>query len=389
MEVRLVDSVQMFEALRDQWDALLESSPNVSVFVTWEWNYLWWRHYSKNRRLHIVTAWEDGRLMGILPLYIQRSAVYRIFAVNVARFIGTGGDTAPDYLGPLLRPDRADRTATALVDYLFDGPLEWDVLHMSDLQAGTAFWATFMSCCARRRCYVGERIAADISFITLPASWDDYLASLHRDRRYAIRSARRKFETQHRGRFYVRAGEEGLDDAVDHLISLHHRRWEARSERHAFSSLEYVGFHRDVIHACARRGWIRFYVLEADGAPVAVFYCYRFREQIYYFQAGFDPAYERLRPGLILIGYAVEHAIQEGNTVFDFLRGEHHYKTQWGKSKRRTYTLTAHHGGVGSALFRVREERLPSVKAWIKRALPFLRRGRPASHEGASGRPNA
>jgi CelD/BcsL family acetyltransferase involved in cellulose biosynthesis len=382
IEIRVVDTTEMFESLREEWDAILGAANEVSVFVSWEWQYHWWRHYGKQHRLRILTAWENGRLTGILPLYIQTTTLYPFFRVNVVRFIGTGGDTAPDYLGPLLGPLAAERTARAFVGYMVNELHGWDVLYLSDLVVDSVFGELLAQQCVAVGHAITKSVAARIAYIALPPSWDDYLAGLRRDRRYTIRNTRRKFETQHHGQFYVRVEEDGIDEAVDRLIALHHRRWQAKSERHAFSSPEYVGFHRDVIHACARRGWIRFYSLEANRVPVAVFYCYRFRNQIFYFQAGFNPDYERLRPGLVLIGYAVEHAIREGNAVFDFLRGEHEYKTQWGKSMRETRALTAYRSGLGAAVYRMREERIPAVKRWIKRMFPFLRRDWHGGHGG-------
>jgi CelD/BcsL family acetyltransferase involved in cellulose biosynthesis len=392
MHIRVVDTTEEFESLREDWNTLLECADGASVFVSWEWTYNWWRHYGKKHSLRILAAWEHGRLTGLLPLYIQRTVVYRYYPVNVLRFIGTGGDTAPDYLGPLLVPVVAERTASAFIEYVLDEVSGWDVLHLSDLGLDSVLWAQVKRQCAARRYELTPSVAARIAYITLPSSWENYLASVHRDRRYTIRSTRRKFETQHQGRFYVRASEDGIDEVIDRLIELHHRRWQAKSEQHAFSSDEYIGFHRDVIHACARRGWIRFYWLEANGLPLAVFYCYRFRNHIYYFQAGFNPDYERLRPGLVLIGYAVEHAIQEGNIVFDFLRGEHEYKSQWGKSMRETHALTVYRGGLSAALYRMREETIPSVKRWIKRLFPYVhphRHGRDRGHGAVEQQKNA
>ena len=389
VEIDVVDSNEALASLRDEWDALLTKAEGVSVFVSWEWNHHWWRHYGKGHQLRVLTARQDGRLTGILPLYIQQTAVYRACPVRLLRLVGTGGDTSPDYLGPLLEPVGAGPTAAALARYLLDELPGWDVLQLSDLTAESAFWSELNAQCGARGLPRSAGISANIAYMALPASWEDYLASVHRDRRYTIRNTRRKFETQHKGRFYVHADEAGIDQPLDSLIRLHHRRWQAaKVEKHAFSSPEYVGFHRDVIHACARRGWIRFYCIDAGDVPVAVFYCYRFRGQIYYFQAGFNPDFERLRPGLVLIGYAVEHAIREGNQVFDFLRGDHEYKNQWGKSTRDTHTLTAYRPGLRAFVYRVREERVPAAKRLVKRLLPFLRRRQPAAHSPSAGRPD-
>ncbi|MGH7945633.1 MAG: GNAT family N-acetyltransferase [Opitutaceae bacterium] len=376
--IRPVNTVEGFAALRKDWNALLDVGEDASVFVSWEWQYHWWRHYGKQHRLRILTAWVDGRLTGILPLYIQATTLYRAFRANLARFVGTGGDTSPDYLGPLLAPAAAEHTAQAFADYVVDGLAGWDVLDLSDLSDASRFRrALAQRCEASGRAYASS-VSARIAYIPLPASWDEYLAGVHRDRRYTIRSTRKKCETQHGGRFYVWTEEDGIDAILDQLIALHHGRWRQKGEPHAFSSPEYVGFHRDVIHACARRGWIRFYCLEANGVPLAAFYCYRFRNQIFYFQGGFNPDYDRLRPGLVLIGYAVEHAILEGNTVFDFLRGEHAYKTQWAKSLRQTHGVTVYRPGLAAWLYRMRGERIPAAKNWLKQRFPFLLRIRRA-----------
>jgi CelD/BcsL family acetyltransferase involved in cellulose biosynthesis len=255
----------------------------------------------------------------------------------------------------------------------------WDVLQLSDMTDDSLFMFELSKQSAERKLTINQQTAANIAYIRLPESWDDYLTSLHRDRRNTIRRTRRKVETQHAGRFFVRSGETDCDETLDHLIRLHHKRWKGHPDGHAFSTPQYVGFHRAVVSACAKRHWIRFYCLEADGEIVAVFYCYRFRNQIFYFQAGFDPDRERLRPGLVLIGLAVENAILEGNDVFDFLRGEHAYKNQWGKSVRETKTFVVYRPQFAAAMFHIRTQRLPVLKAWIKSAIPFLR---PKPHGG-------
>jgi len=374
MDIRVIDSLEEVLACREAWDALLASAENASIFMSWEWNYHWWQHYSAKHSLRIVTAWKSDRLQGILPIYLEHSKIFKFYPLAVARFIGTGGDTSPDYLGPLLEPTTAGETIIALGGFIFDNIPEWQILHLSDLDVSSAFYAELANRCALLRYPQVTGLATRIAYVTLPATWSDYLAGLHRDRRNTVRRTRKKVESQHQGRFYVLTAEEDVDSILSNLIRLHHKRWKGHAEGHAFSTPEYNGFHHDVIHACARRGWIRFYCLEADGVLIAVFYCYRFRNQIFYFQAGFDPEYERLRPGLVLIGCALEHAIEEGNTAFDFLRGDHAYKTQWGKSLRETHALTTYRPGVAAFLFRMHKETIPGLKRLIKKALPFLDR---------------
>ncbi len=372
MEVRVINSAEQFLSIRADWDALLLSAEAASVFMSWEWNHHWWKHYGRNQSLRIITVWEDEQLKAVLPLYLQRTTIYGFRVLTSARFIGTGGDTSPDYLGPILEPTMASQAIPLLVGYLLNNQPDWQVLRLSDLDRNSAFFAELEQQCAAMHLPCTTAVSARIAFVALPPTWDDYLATVHRDRRNTIRRTRRKVESQHQGRFYVVSSEAEVDDILASLIALHHRRWQGNPNGHAFSTPEYVGFHGDVVRACARRDWIRFYCLEADGKRIAVFYCYRFRNQIFYFQAGFDPDYERLRPGLVLIGHALEHAIEEGNFIFDFLRGEHPYKTQWGKSRRETHTMVAYRPGLRAMLYRLQSEQIPAMKLRLKSAFPFL-----------------
>lgn len=382
MEVRQIRTSTDLAAIHSDWNELLESDPSGSVFKSWEWNYFWWQHYGKSHTLQIITVWIDGQLKAILPVYLQRTSLLRLWNLTCVRFVCTGGDTSPDDLGPIVDPATAGVTVPVLVSCLLDDVPEWDVLRLTDLDKDSMFSRELINQCLSRKLHQVTEVSATIAFAELPPSWDDYLAGVHRDRRNTIRRTRRKVESQHQGRFHVVTEQPEVDDALSSLIELHHRRWRGTVGGHAFSTQEYLGFHRDAIHACIRQGWIRFYCLEADGKRIAVFYCYRFRNKIFYFQAGFDPDYERLRPGLVLIGYAIEHAIEEGNSAFDFLRGEHSYKNQWGKSLRETHTLVAYRPGLRAKLHRIQRENIPAAKRRLK---SILRRFRGDCHPGGGG----
>jgi CelD/BcsL family acetyltransferase involved in cellulose biosynthesis len=376
VNIRPITTIEEFFALRSSWDELLAAMDDASIFMSWEWNYNWWKHYGKGRSLNIATAWDGDRLVGILPVYIEHRRIFRFYHFGVLRFIGTGGDTTPDDLGALLDPRISRETALALTQHLFDDVKGWHVLLLSDLQAEAPLYRTLAAESSGRGYPHLTKPAARIAYVELPATWDDYLASLNRDRRYAIRRARRILETEHQARFSAIEGEQETLAALDHLISLHHKRWRGHPDGHAFATPEYNDFHREVIRDCSRRGWIRFYCLEAGDEPVAMLYCYHFRNHVFFFQTGFDPKFERLSPGQVLIGHAIEHAILAGHCVFDFLRGEHGYKTHWAKSVRETLTLTAYRPGLSSLLIRLRWEQLPR---WRRRLESILRPSEPAS----------
>ncbi len=368
MRVTRVETLEALDGLRGQWDLLAQSAPAGSVFTTWEWQRSWWRHYGNGQRLCVLAAYDADRLVGILPLYIQRVSPVPRVPVNLLRFLGAGGETAPDYLDPLLAPDAEETAAGTLVEAALE--LEgWDLLSLGDMDAQSVFARVLRDALARRGLPTRTGVSARISYVALPESWDAYLNTLGRDRRYTVRNTRRKLEREPGARFFVWDGTARLDDAVDRLVSLHHRRWQEKNEQHAFATPSYVAFHREVMHACATRDWLRLYCLERAGEIIAMYYCYRYRGGVFYFQGGFDPAYEKLRPGLCLMGYAIEQAIAEGNSVFDMLRGEYDYKKQWAKEIRETSYVMAYRRTAPAFVYWLRRSVLPAAKRFTSRAL--------------------
>jgi CelD/BcsL family acetyltransferase involved in cellulose biosynthesis len=385
VHVSVVSDLDGFAALRPDWRALLERARIASVFLSWEWLHAWWRHYGEGHGLRLLVARLGDTVVGILPVYLQKTRVLRVVPVRTLRFVGTGGDTSPDDLDALLDPAHEAATARAFAEYVVREVGSWDVLFLTDMARDSAFRYALSEVAGLGS--GAEGVSARISYLDLPESWEAYLEAQHRDRRYTLRQTRRRIEAQPGARLFVWEDAARLDQAVDRLVALHHLRWQERGEEHAFSTPQYVAFHREVMHSCEANGWLRLYCLEIGGNIVAMYYFYRFRNQVHYFQGGFDPALAKLRPGLVLMGYAIQHAIGEGNHVFDMLRGEYEYKTQWAKERRETYYHRAYRRSPAALAYRLRHDWLPGLKSKMKEmrtrtpsAAPAGRLAQPVDH---------
>jgi CelD/BcsL family acetyltransferase involved in cellulose biosynthesis len=368
MRVRVIDSETEFAKLERDWERLLAGAAVTSVFASFDWQYLWWRSYGRSRPLRLLVASEGDEVLGIVATYLTTERVLGR-PVRLLRFVGTGGDTSPDDLGPVLAAGREADVARALAEALvaLDG---WDVLHLQDMQPECAF--TDALAAAARRASLSSRAGRSerISFLSLPATSDAWLASMHRDRRYRVRKMRRDLAAAHPDARFVSWSEPAtLDAGIDRLVHLHQKRWTEAGQAHGFSSPEYVGFHRSVMGACLARGRLRLYGLELAGQVVAMFYLYRFRDTLFLMQAGFDPDHARVKPGLVLLAWIVEEAIREGCGALDFLKGEHRYKDELANGERSTTYLTAYRASPGAWAFRVRRVILPALKARVLSAL--------------------
>ncbi len=59
---------------REEWSELLAASASDVVFMTWQWQSLWWKHFGEGEscRLHLLAVRrEGGALVGIAPLFVS------------------------------------------------------------------------------------------------------------------------------------------------------------------------------------------------------------------------------------------------------------------------------------------------------------------------------
>ena len=284
MRIEAITTVAQFDALQDHWRELEAACPTTSIFLTWEWQRLWWRHYGQARQLCILAAWDGGKLLGLLPLYIEKRRLRGVLPVRKLRQIGAGGDTAPDDLDPLLHAARMEPVATALADHVIQHLAGWGVLDFNDLQPDAPFTTALIDASRRNAAWLRVGEPSRITYGSLPATWNAFLAGLTSNRREVVRRKRRKFE-QLDGARCISCWNEGapLDAAFDRLAELHRLRWTGRTDHPSFTTPEYLGFHRELMHALLARGRLRLLELELGGRSVAMLYGYRLGGSFYYF----------------------------------------------------------------------------------------------------------
>jgi CelD/BcsL family acetyltransferase involved in cellulose biosynthesis len=351
-----------------EWESLHQQAATASIFNSWTWQREWWRAYGRGRSLRVLVARRHNELVGILPLYIQSTRLMGI-PIRVAHLLGTGGDTYPDDLGPLLVKGLELPVAAALAGAALDMD-GVDVLRLADMDSRSHVVSALQLGAEQVQRHAQFELSQQIRYIELPRTWNHYLASVSGHRRASIRKVRRRLSASG-ARFYLWNDIGNIDEAVEQLARLHRMRWEASYRRStAFCSAEYMQIHRAVIASTLKRGWLRMYCLEISGRLVAMLYAYRFRNSIFAMQAGFDPDYARHRVGYGLLGYAIEHAISEGNERFDFLRGEHSYKEQLATGTRTTVSLTVLRRGIRPAVYQLCRMALPwsGRAAWSRSA---------------------
>lgn len=151
---------------------------------------------------------------------------------------------------------------------------------------------------------------------------------------------------------WMDAEQDSIGSLFDALLRLHAARWETQGEAGVLASEAVQAAHRAALPALLEAGLLRLQALRLDGAIVAVLYALidppgRPARRVYLYISGFDPMLDRLSPGMLLVGHAIEQAVTEGFAVLDFLRGQERYKYFWGARDERTWRRSLHPPGAG------------------------------------------
>jgi CelD/BcsL family acetyltransferase involved in cellulose biosynthesis len=358
MDVRTIESTDELSALRDEWNALLNSSPSNCVFLTHEWMSAWWKHLGKGRRLSVLTAREGGDLIGILPL-AERRPQYDRMMPRTLEFLGSGV-IGSDYLDAIVAPAREFDVAAAFAERL-DGRAV--MLHLSNMRGGSSVAPGIAQQLRQKRWTAEEKKLNVCPFIDLTGkTWPDYLEGLGPHVRKGIKRCLRNLPKTFRYRVECVQAPEDAQRGLEIAIDLHRKRWTGARKSEAFQTDSAIAFHREFAQLAAGRGWLRLLIVYLDDVPAAALYGLCYGSTFYFYQSGFDPAYSKHSVGVAVMALAVETAIREGMREYDFLHGDEEYKFHWAHQSRDLIRLEVHP---------------PQVSAWVyKHAIGFNRMAR-------------
>jgi len=332
MKTEIHSDSAAFQRLRPEWNDLVRQNPRNRIFVTWEWQAIWWERLGEGD-LHLVTLRaDDGSLVGIAPLCrVTGQTGERAF-----RWIGCVD--VSDYLDVIVSPGHETALYNAILDSLFmPGAPAWDYLDLCNIPQDSPTHRALAELAAQRGLHTRNDIQDVCPVIPLPGSWEDYLDSLDKKQRHEIRRKMRRIEQEAQTHWYIADHADALDDAVDRFIRLHKK---SNPGKEAFMTGQMVHFFKEICRALFENGWLQLAFIEVEGADAAAMLNFDYNGEILVYNSGYDPAaYAVLSPGIVLLAYCIRHAIETGRKRFDFLRGDEEYKFRFGAEKTTVHNL--------------------------------------------------
>lgn len=354
------------QSIRACWSNLLAQLPGLSIFLTPEWLFSWWRAYGEGKDFCVlVFSGPQSEVVGIAPLYFERKKSPLLPELRVLRMIGDGSNDSDD-LDFIVKPGYAEAVTHALLDWMRAAP--WDTCEFNCL-ASQSEVAALLASQSRALGWRVESALRPLARINFPATWEQYLKQLSSKERGKIGHRLRRLQARHAVRFRRCEHPDELPVFLDALFSLHQKRWEARGEPGTFAQPERRRFYVDMTRELFRRDWLELWLLEVDGVSVASQIGMRYGSCFYALQEGFDSAYAADSVGYVLRSQILRNCVDSGARTYDFLYGDQESKLRWNAQVGHYLDLHLARSGLG-AFYLAGRQALRSRRKWLRAHLP-------------------
>ena len=312
-----------FQEIEREWESVLRDSPENTLFLTSQWQKVWWDTFGEGHTMCGFTYAEPNEISAIASLAKSGDTV---------SFIGS--EDTFDYNDFLIRPGHEVGFYQTLLDCMEEQ--KFGMLRLVSLRE-TSPTLQILPDLARKHGYTVEVKEEDVtSGIGLPSTWDEYLSLLNKKDRHELRRKIRRMDSQTDWKWYSLSEPAEVNERLGEFIKLMRQ---SRADKDEFMTPERERFFYNITQRMSELGLLQLYFLNMDGVTVATSLCFDYGGSRLLYNSGYDPEYAYYSVGLLLNAMCLKDAIEQGLTYFDFLRGPEPYKAHLGGQQRNLYQM--------------------------------------------------
>jgi len=347
------ENASWFDECADEWQRLLAASRADRLFMSWEWQNGWWRHFALpagGQLVPLTARDQDGRLLGIAPLFRREERRRRLVPAHQLAPIGnvwrTGVGEVTEHLDWIIDRQHEAAVTAAFVDALA-ARQDWHEFLCAYARVDGPMAQGLAPLARQLDCYTRSDGTQPYYTIDTRLSFEAYLEGLSHTARRQLHG-RRRLSMDSANLVFRETTAENLDLQLEKLGKLSLKRWATDLEP-AFRA-----FYRELSARWLAANRLRFSILEFDGQPVSAQLDVIAESRRYNLRSAFDEGFDRkLSPGLLHIGYAIESACSDAEIeAYELLAGG-------GKHTDFKYRFAQHQGDfVSLQLIRRRHEKV-------------------------------
>lgn len=319
--LEIIRSADRLAAVEAEWMHLWQRTDGL-IFQSHAWVSAWWSTVADRdqRALRIGLVWNGDRLVAVVPLAIGKR--------KGLRFLEWAASSYTDYGDILVAPECSLSALQDLWAQLCDAG-GFDLAFLNRLlpeAAARKLFAPGASSGIRLRPNHREEVSYRVA-----GAWKSGVAWLEDQSKKTRQNYRRGIKALEEAgdvKFRLLAPDEPLQPVLDRLSALK-RRWLTERSRESQLFEEGTPVLTALVDVLARAGVLRIFVLECNGAMIAVSINFVQRQVMMAFVTTYDPDFSRASPGIILIMDYIQWSIDHGLGMVDFLCGGESFKNKF------------------------------------------------------------
>jgi hypothetical protein len=329
MEIRALHLLATVAPLQPEMDELNRTTGRKSPFSTFEFIENFVRHDEffpdgLGRELWFLAAFEQGRLLGYLPM--QRVCERPLGKLSFKMELLITHDS--DQQQVVASAADEARVTEAIYQFLLGHQRDWSFLEIWRQEA------TSPLCHFPAGRLLGDyhlRFFPSAPACTIPVKWTDlgeYLSDLGHEFRRSLRRSFQRLSNSGRVRVIGSDDPSALPAMLDLYRSVEPVSWQASVGGAISRDPRRVEFFRGLIRP-EQPMRIHIQLLLQDDRPIAGIINGQYESSLYALQSAYDQRAHLLGPGTALLLTSVKKAIEERFRYYDLLLGFAHHKTRW------------------------------------------------------------
>jgi len=311
LTVEVINNFRRLIEIEPEWSTFARAIDSSTIFQLPNWLLTWWRHFG-NGQLHVVVFRDLDKVAGIVPCFLHDW--------NGKRQMTLIGSGISDYLEPPIAKEHCSAIINHLQAHL-RADRSWEICDWQDLCVETPLKKFASSVVEDTDCYA----------VPLVGTFEEFWQARSQNLRRNVRRYRQKAESRGALEFDVSAQPDA--EVVQALIQLHAARWQKHGEPGMIEANGTAAFIQDIACKFASSGMLRIFSLRFDTRVAAVILGFEYANTLFGYLSAFDPRYEELGLGRLLIYDSLRYSFERGYTKWDFLRGNEPYKQWWGAQR--------------------------------------------------------
>lgn len=340
LNLRILNSEEELKEIQEEWDELVDISEST-VYQKSYWLFTWWKYYHnpKTDKIFCLVCYDDKKLVGIAPLYLNEEIFFNNTTFKRLYFIGSNtiyGDTfgifndnsPTDYFDIIAHPHYEALVMKTMFDFLLDNQHLYDEIILTNLYTRSVVLKYLPSIIHYENIKYNIKSAEICPYIQTPETFEDFLKNRTSSVKRRFSQSWKEAKSGKMFKIEKAFSYEKLKVALENIKELHQIKWNRMGFPGFFGDIRYEKFFDEFIELSYPKGIIWCAIASNDKRAIAGRLAFKYKNKFYDYLSGIDdtaPEAKR-RPGLVLLMEMIYDATQEKIKFVDLLRGDESYK---------------------------------------------------------------